>query len=379
MSPKSLFSRAARYVPSEGSDPRENRLTEILASVLERVPGLARVLALTWLDPEQLRNGKERACNTTAAAWERINHLDVNVLARVRTQVAVGGGFLDLELRFPTATEALADDVVVWVEVKHGVDPERQQLTAYQQAMCRLHRSDGRLGEIVLLDAARKLPRPIDREVPREVPQRSWERTGRTIEQFNTTAPVERWLCEELSSYLREESLMYPDALGPEHLTALAYAGEAKRSLEAICEHAQVRINNMFRESDQPPGSKPRYGEDFVATWVPLTSSALRWRDAWLEWHLKRHGGDGLLEVRAGLSAPKRSTFDAELQRQLEQGIAIDGTLATFRSWHGPKERLMRVARPQDVLVGADLDTQAESLARWVTSTLREVERLAEV
>ena len=37
---------------------------------------------------------------------------------------------------------------------------------------------------------------------------------------------------------------------------------------------------------------------------------------------------------------------------------------------------LMRVARPQDVLVGADLDAQADSLARWVVETLAATEAL---
>jgi hypothetical protein len=34
----------------------------------------------------------------------------------------------------------------------------------------------------------------------------------------------------------------------------------------------------------------------------------------------------------------------------------------------------MRVARPQDVLVGADLDGQADSLAHWLVETLDAVE-----
>jgi hypothetical protein len=43
---ESLFSRVTRYPPSPSMDPRENRLTEITAAVLERVDELAEKLLL---------------------------------------------------------------------------------------------------------------------------------------------------------------------------------------------------------------------------------------------------------------------------------------------------------------------------------------------
>ena len=49
----SIFRRVTRHVLSEDRNSREDRLTEVTAAVLERVPGLARHLALQWLHPSR--------------------------------------------------------------------------------------------------------------------------------------------------------------------------------------------------------------------------------------------------------------------------------------------------------------------------------------
>ncbi|MEI7889931.1 MAG: hypothetical protein WCI34_06445 [Actinomycetes bacterium] len=49
---KSLFRRVTRYVSSDVADPRENRLTEVLASTIEAVDGLGLHLAIMWLDTD---------------------------------------------------------------------------------------------------------------------------------------------------------------------------------------------------------------------------------------------------------------------------------------------------------------------------------------
>ena len=361
----SLFGRVTKHVPAERGDPRENRLTEVVAGVLERVPGLARSLAELWLDPDQARaHHRERATSASSAAWERLGRIANDARPLVSTQVHVRGGFVDLSLRFSTGTKARVDDVLVWVEVKHGTEPHSEQLVTYQKSLARDHLSRGGAGALVLLDQLHKLPYQDPTEVPAEVVQRSWEQTAHSIHRFRPSDKVSAWLCHELLFYLQEENLMAPTAIGPEHLTALAYAGQANRALEDISERAEHVINSRFRE---PNATSSRYGEGYYATWGD---------GVWLEWHLLRKGGHGPLEVRAGLCAYKRAAFNADVERRLREGIQISGDFVVFERWQGPnQERLMRVARPQDVLVGADLDAQAESLARWVVTTLTTVER----
>lgn len=390
----SLFSRVTRYVPADAGDPGENRITEVLAAVLERVPGLARRLAEMWLDPDQDQApSEERAAPATEEAWRRVGALPPDVLPRVRTQVSVPNGYVDLELRFPTVSGTAVDEILLWVEIKHGIEPHDDQLQRYLDELDRFNR-----GAVILLDHRRRLPHKT--QVPTQVPQRSWERTGheierfagQKIERFEGSDAIQRWLCGQLLTYLREENLMDPKALGPEHLTALAYADQAERGLAWICERAAGRISVLFREQEPRGGGnrKAVYGEGYWASWYPTPSVAAsdRWGSAWLEWHIARDGGirtgaplahevlngSGAIQIRAGLSVERQAGFDAELQRLLEQGIDIGGEVAIFHRWRGDNERLMRVARPQDVLVGNDLTAQAEFLARWVTATLTAVE-----
>jgi hypothetical protein len=347
-------------------DPRENRLTEIFGTVLGLVPDLARTLATVWLDPDQTHAPRqERARTATSPAWDRVRRLDDGGTPSVSTQVPVAGGFVDLELRFPADGGERGQDTVVWIEVKHGTGLHGQQLATYDLALQATHVSRGGTGAIVLLDRRHKLPQTDERDVPPTVAQRSWEQTGREIARFETDDAVSVWMCRELLAYMQEENLMDPVTLGPEHLTALAYAGQANKGLEAICQRAESLITERFRVADHTGRGARHYGEGYWATWGD---------GEWLEWHLLRKGGHGPLEIRAGLCADKHRQFDATVERQLRHGIQIGRDLVAFDRWHGPKERLMRVARPQDVLVGADLDIQADSLARWVVETLTAVE-----
>lgn len=201
-------------------------------------------------------------------------------------------GYVDLQMRFAALDSGV--DVVVWVEIKHGAPLSAEQLPTYREALRRRHKPAGRAGAIVLLDSVTRLPHE---RAPPEVPQRSWERTGISIRQFKdqyVTDPVERWLCDELLAYLQEEHITYPDALGPEHLTALAYIREAEHALKAICTEAQARIPEViagkpFRlsQDDPPPYKRANAWVEFIAWWWPCDEPENpAWRDAWLEWHV---------------------------------------------------------------------------------------------
>jgi hypothetical protein len=169
---------------------------------------------------------------------------------------------------------------------------------------------------------------------------------------------------------------MDPIALGPEHLCALAFSRQAHAALEEICIRAQPKISRVL---DDPETHNARYGEGYWASWPRMPASAVDEGDgAWLEWHILPQDSSGAIEIRAGLSIERHAAFDVELESRLTDVITIgDDERVVFRRWRGPKERLMRVGRPQDVLIGADLDAQADSLACWVTTTLQAVRTVA--
>lgn len=81
------------------------------------------------------------------AARVALDEPDV-VLRRVRTQRFTSGGwFVDLELRFGEQSAADADDVVVWVQAKHGARLHDRQLQNYLDD----HAALGVRGAVVVL------------------------------------------------------------------------------------------------------------------------------------------------------------------------------------------------------------------------------------
>jgi hypothetical protein len=259
-----------------------------------------------------------------------------------------------MELRFAS--------VVVRVEVKHGTDPHSGQIPAYLRSL-----APG-AGAVVLLAPRGILPVLDVAEVPPSVPQRSWQATARAIRRFTHDDKVASWLCDELTTYLFQERLMDPEALRPEHLTALAYYGEAETALAVICQRAAERLHEVL---GPPSDVKGRPGIGYLASWSDDGGT-------WFDWGIRTRN-DAVdmpaVHLYAGLSVEHSSAFDPELRHRLEHGIpGVDGapgeTIA-FRYWTGRRRRLGRLAQPQDVLVGATLEAQGESLGRWVEHTLR--------
>jgi hypothetical protein len=116
----SLFRRAARFQRSVAVDPRENRLTEAFAAVLERDPLLTTELVKRW---------------TSADVPEGS--------VSVRTQrLTASGAFIDLELAFGSLA---APNLRVWVEVKHGAGLHENQLETYLDDLKVEHHAESRL------------------------------------------------------------------------------------------------------------------------------------------------------------------------------------------------------------------------------------------
>jgi hypothetical protein len=132
MDGSAFFRRVTRFIASEDHNPAEDQLTQITSVALERVPGLARSLALQWLSPEA-QAMSERATPATVSAWDAISRLPADAAVATRTQVRYPNRVVDLELRFHSGPSALASDVAAigWVEVKHGTKPHSGQLADY--------------------------------------------------------------------------------------------------------------------------------------------------------------------------------------------------------------------------------------------------------
>lgn len=373
MTPVSIFTRATRYVASSPlHNPGENRLTEVTAATLERVPELAHALALLWLHPSDAAAGER--VSATGDAYEVIRALPPKTPVGVRTQLAIPGGFVDLELRFrdPETQGQLA--AIVWVEVKHGSAAHHEQLKRYHA------RRPDVPGAVVLLAPRDARPVPVGERCA-DVPERSWQAAARRASQLISADvladEVKTWLINEWLHYLKEQSLMDPEALGPEHLTALAYRQEADAALVLICAEAARTIKGIHKDPpyEETKNGKPAYGLGYGSTVALAATDDGPWGDAFLDWLVFPAPArvptavPGHVMFMAGISATNPSLLDATWQ-EAAQGRLCEGVPIRFEQWTGPTyERFHRLGRPQDVLRGTTLDEQGQSLGHWVNAT----------
>lgn len=371
--------RATRYVTSPGRDPREDRLTQVSAAVLERVPGLARELMLGWLDPRTAPT-TETSTPTTEALWRRVDSLPAETPALASTQRFLPPNRrVDLELRLPAPDGGLA--ATVWVEVKHGTDPSRGQVPGYLSSCPDNTR-------VVLLSTRERLPILDLSECPESVPQRTWQETANRARRFarRVDDPVARWLLDEWLIYLREEGLMDPVSLGPEHMTALMYGAEAEQALSVLCQEAMAAADaTVVAPFEQSGGDKPKYGLGYWAKWGLGTTDEerARWDNAWFDWKVVRSRGRGhgiptghvfvmagLSKARGEFTSPDPSWIDSLLG-----GIGGPSGPLVFLRWRGDHERLQRVGYLHQVVRGDTLADQGRELGRWVTETFDALQR----
>ncbi|MGI8659203.1 MAG: hypothetical protein ACR2K4_10635 [Candidatus Limnocylindria bacterium] len=277
---RSLFNEVSRLVARENRLPAEDRLTECVGAVLRRWPELGLTMAQAWLDPLQQRAGGGERVSATGEAADALSAMPADALRRVRTQVVVEGGRVDLELWFSPEADAWSDAVVVRVEVKHGSDPHSDQLRTYQRTLPATSNPHA----VVLLASRARLPYEYGREIPPSVPQRSWQQTARLIAKQSTEDPVQDWLRDEFCTYLREEQLMDPEALRPEHLTALAYMDEATTSLALVTERASEYLRSadaLGAPSAEDHAPRSPFGIGYSGWWYePPGWDTSRWKGA---------------------------------------------------------------------------------------------------
>lgn len=363
-----LFARVTRYTRGGLANPRENRLTEIFAGVLERVDGLALALARDWLSDAGARDG-------VVASWAEVRQAleDEQLVLRrpVRTQrYTRSGKFVDLELRFARPASG-SDDVVIWVEVKHGASPHEHQLTTY---VADLADQGAPAGAVVLL--APRASYPFPEPPPDAVPQRTWQQTARCCAQHaRAKAGESQFLVGEFLDYLQEERLMDPDVITPVHLVALA---EHQRALDAVALACEVASGYIQHHWGHGSNHGKKYGLGYAENHkkAPDGEAEADWGSAFWDWNLladdiglddPRGGvpvfisGTGIQRARGAIVTAESAPWAAKLRDSPHGFVDVD-----LRDKY---TRFARVAYPEEVIVGRDLHQQGENLGRWVIET----------
>lgn len=390
--PVSLFRRVTRYAVSPSLDPRENRLTEVTAAVLENVDRFVLDFAASLLDGACAEAKRRLEVAADAERDERAAELArrcelrralaamESPRARVRTQVpTTSNHFVDLELhlRQPRSSPA-AGDMLLWIEVKHGAGLHGDQLDVYSAD---IKSSDATHKAVILLAPRRAMPL-ID-SVPSEVPAVEWQDVARKfVNSDKRSWPNEqRWLLQQYSAYLKEEVLMDPDALTATYALALLEQDAAAAAAEGVCELADEYVQKHWgpRGSfQQTRKGDPAYGIGYWANFSPHLAggaAAESWRGGWFEWGLRATGGMEYLDEKRGswtftagatlhakANPAKVDTNQEWLSHRRGQGFAY--------YWHSGYYRLSRLRYPDELLNKTSLEDQGRLLGEWIVETL---------
>jgi hypothetical protein len=289
-----------------------------------------------------------------------------------------GGKFVDLELRFGHPGAPSGDDIIVWVEVKHGVSPHEHQLQNYlDDAKWELARERARATAVVLL--APRASDPFPGLVPPEVPNCDWQETARRCQRWSPSTETGRFLLKEFLDYLQEERLMEPKVLTTLHLAALAEYNPVREGIARVCELASAYIDRNWNERSGCNNSRGK--ENCGVGYWESTPPARRghegadWSPAYWFWKLETRdlgmedSRAGVPVFAAGVSAEPSDTIVRGVEAAAWQAtLQASDDFVAFRESNG-YDRFVRVAYPEEVLVGRDLSRQAESVGKWVVAT----------
>ncbi len=386
----SLFRRVTRYRIGPAQDPRENRLTEVTASVLERVDGLAlavldAVLAAAatpthetgFAGPNQAEGAsREAGRGRLAIQLERLRALDRPRL-RVHTQVTTSSNkFVDLELRVLPRPFEPGDKFLFWLEVKHGAGVHGSQLTDYETDI-QLADADQRL---VLVLTPRQGMADL-KGVPATMPVVAWPTVADVVRCWAKRAElgeVERFLLADYLAYLREEGLMDEELLTAEHAFALRAQPASEGAATKLIELADGYIDDQWGPRGQKKGgTKPAYGLNY---WAHYGLSARggddapqTWRSTTFEWSLitdtSREEPRNAWVFVAGATFYAARDSPASLSENAEWLAARrqDG-FEYVSAWYW---RLFRFRYPEELLVATTLDEQVSLLGSWVVDSFR--------
>ena len=368
----SVFRRLTRYAGTPVLEPRENRLTESLATVLEHVPALGLTLVEETLASAHKQHPPiDDASDSLGVADEIAERAREDGFAlRVETQrLAAGHCFVDLELRLSPAGSTGPDgDVLVWVENKHGAGLHGNQLDDYMVGLAQMAGA----AKLLILLGPRETS-PLE-GVPPSVIRVDWQTLARRLAAVAPEDPVERWITQQFVDYLREEGLMDPDRMTAADVYVTSAEPRAHQAIALICEIVAGAVASHWAEATRWHGrGKPDFGWWYWATYpnAPTGADAAgTWRGSWFEWALKqdtaRSNPRNAWVFGAGLTMRVRDNptiVDANegwLRVRREQG---------FEQVTDHYERLWRFKYPEELLAEPTLDRQATALADWVLET----------
>lgn len=209
--PSNLIEELVRFPIRRGRNEEEDRLTIALAALLRRSDVICRYVAVACVDV--LPDGS----------------------LEVRTHAPAGSsaGFIDLELRL---SNGLAR-TTIWIEAKlesrlSGAD----QLEKYSLAL-------PKPGYLVLLAPARYRSRFADHVGAVGATFLTWEQIHEILRSHaGEISGAERFLLEEVLSYMEQKGLSQPTKINAEDLLAFKRVGIAFAGLDAIFRHAAELI-----------------------------------------------------------------------------------------------------------------------------------------
>lgn len=359
----SLFRRTLKYLPGQLVDPGENRLTEALAAVLERTPGLPTVVVREWCGVAVIAEG---------TTWRE----------RVRTQCQTeGGGFVDLEIRL---VPELADggnhrgegraepesSVLVWVEVKNGAGLHGAQLETYLRD---IEREGASHTHVQLL-----VPRGFDEPYPKAVRCETWQQLAARLKRFRygtaSRNSVESWLVGELLAYLKEENLMDDDRLNAQHAFVASVLPATQSVFTALWDIVEGRVRTGWCTKSK----SRRAGETCWVTYPIDPTGPVSVPGAWLEWGMKadnkRDDPRNSLVIYAGLNATTRA--HPTLSGDHGDAVAAWSDLG-FERIDDEYPRIWKFLYIDDLLPYPTLEEQAHEVAKWILVTFGQVtERL---
>jgi hypothetical protein len=368
-----FFRVVSRYARPARVEQQENRLTQVFAGTLKYSPGLALALALHWLAPDLGDSAEERAAQSPDAGAALAE--GGLVLRGIQPQrPTYGGKTVDLELRFGHPNTSGAEDIVIWVEVKHGASPHEHQLRNYLDDIQKL---GVRASAVVLLAPRQSYPFTTPERPPPEVRQRHWQRTaGHCARWARKAEGVPRFLVTEFLDYLEEEKFMDLEVITPVHLVALA---EYQRTLKAIETVLQVASGYVACEwAERFPYEKgtrkPKLG---IGYWeahpqAKPGQTAADWDPGWWDWNL-REDDLGIEDSRGGVPAFAVGLTSEEPIVTPQTAVWAKKLIDSddFTEFEDNYYRFDRIAYPEEVLIGRTLEQQGKSLGRWVVEGYR--------
>jgi hypothetical protein len=343
---------------------RENRLTEVLATVLSGDAAFGRALLRRVAGSEVPDIAK---CKTF----------------EVTTQLGVTTGWVDLQL--VAVDDGRVPRARVWVESKTGADFQPDQLPRYHRDLMRYPGDEPRwLVTIVEAGAYVDEDERWQRFTWRDVAQWLWE-TGRSdtgdanwrVAAGNSDAAAHQRIRQELLTYLEEEHDVSVDPLSHDEVFAFSAAADAFEQIGALLEQAA-----KFSGHWTPVGRQVSWDKTWETAWINFEGTGT-WAEregGWIdlaaassdEWTEDRLGEP---VIGAGFSLPSdryeglRSQTSAPWREKLRaQNISF--TLDEY-------VRCFRVVYLAELIAkGPTLDSQAKWLSEWADQSINVIASL---